>query len=75
METGIAERILDHRTRPVDLFGYQKYNLRELDCARVPNRSFGSRPQSRIEQNEFAGAIWLTLSQSILPVRGHKLGP
>ena len=39
-KTSHAEINLDRRTRPMDLFIHEIYDLFESECARIPNRSY-----------------------------------
>ena len=72
MKTKNAEIILDHRTRPVDLFSHEIYDLLESDCARVPSRSFGGHHESQIKQLDIVPSG--KLAQSSLRVGGgYKL--
>ena len=50
-QTKNAEIKLDHRTRSGFIHSVTKFTISyELDCARVPNRSFGGHHESRIKQ-------------------------
>ena len=68
MEIKSEETFLNHRTRPVDLFSHEVYDLFELDCACVPNRSFGGHHESRVKGLEFVPSGKLTTAQSSLRV-------
>ena len=71
METQNTEIIPDHRTRLVDLFSHQIYNLSKSDCARVLNQSLGCHHESCIKQLKFIPSGKLTPVQSSLRVGGR----